>query len=96
MNINRIQDIRPEFPDTPVTVKRCGNVVEVRYIASNTPAIAIEKLTADLYADKRTGEVKEFQHHDSRAADKASVARGLRKLRDLINANLENPETACG
>ena len=94
MNINRIQDIRPEFPDTPVTVKRCGNVVEVRYIASNTPAIAIEKLTADLYADKRTGEVKEFQHHDSRAADKASVAQSLRKLRDLINANLENPETA--
>ena len=59
-----------------------------------TPAIAIEKLTADLYADKRTGEVKEFQHHDSRAADKASVAQSLRKLRDLINANLEDPETA--
>lgn len=94
MNISRIQDIRPEFPDTPVTVKRCGNVVEVRYMASNTPAIAIEKLTADLYADKRTGEVKEFQHHDSRAADKASVAQSLRKLRDLINANLKNPETA--
>lgn len=63
-------------------------------MASSTPAITIEKLNADLYADKRTGEVKEFQHHDSRAADKASVAQSLRKLRDLINANLENPETA--
>lgn len=63
-------------------------------MAGSTPAITIEKLSADLYADKRTGEVKEFQHHDSRAADKASVAQSLRKLRDLINANLENPESA--
>lgn len=94
MKINRIQDIHPEAPDTPVTVKRCGNVIEVRYMAGSTPAITIEKLSADLYADKRTGEVKEFQHHDSRAADKASVAQSLRKLRDLINANLENPESA--
>lgn len=94
MKINRIQDIRPEAPDTPVTVKRCGNVVEVRYMASSTPTITIEKLNADLYADKRTGEVKEFQHHGSRAADKASVSLSLRKLRDLINANLEDPETA--
>lgn len=94
MNINRIPDIRPETPDAPVTVKRCGNVVEVRYMAGSSPAIIIEKLSADLYADKRTGEVKEFQHHDNRAVDKASVSQSLRKLRDLINANLESPETA--
>lgn len=61
-------------------------------MAGSTPAITIEKLSADLYADKRTGEVKEFQHHGSRAADQASVSMSLRKLRDLINANLENPE----
>lgn len=94
MNINRISNVRPAAPDTPVTVKRCGNVVEVRYIAGNTPAIAIEKLSADLYADKRTGEIKEFQHNSSRAGDKASVSQSFRKLRDLINANLENPENA--
>lgn len=63
-------------------------------MAGNTPTITIEKLSADLYADKRTGEVKEFQHHDSRATDKASVSQSLCKLRDLINANLENLETA--
>ena len=63
-------------------------------MVGSPPAITIKKLSADLYADKRTGEVKEFQHHDSRAGDKASVSQSLRKLRDLINANLENPETA--
>lgn len=94
MNINRIPDVRPGTPDTPVTVKRCGNVTEVRYSVHGPPAIAIEKLNADMYVDKRTGELKAFQHHDSRAEDKASVAQSLRKLRDLINANLEGPEKA--
>ncbi len=63
-------------------------------MANHPPDITIEKLSADLYTDKRTGEVKEFQHHDSRAADKGSVSQSLRKLRDLINANLEDPEAA--
>ena len=94
MNINRISNVRPGHPSTPVTVKRCGNVTEIRYAVHGPPIITIEKLNADMYVDKRTEEVKEFQHHASRAEDKASVAQSLRKLRDLINANLENPETA--
>lgn len=94
MNINRISNVRPESPDTPVQIKRCGNITEIRYIAGRQPAIPFEKLNADLYVDKQTGEVKEFQHHNNRADDKASVAQSLRKLRDLINANLEDPETA--
>lgn len=93
MKINRISNVRPG-PSTPVTVKRCGNITEIRYAVHGPPTIAIEKLNANLYIDKQTGEVKEFQHHDSRAADKASVSQSLRKLRDLINSNLENPETA--
>ena len=63
-------------------------------MANHTPEIVIEKLDADLYTDKRTGEVKEFKHHNSRAEDTASVSQSLRKLRDLINANLEDPGTA--
>lgn len=94
MKINRIKDIRPGTPNTPVTVKLCGNITEIRYAVHGPPEISIEKLTADLYVDKRTGEVKEFQHKNSRAEDKASVAQSLRKLRDLINANLVNPECA--
>lgn len=58
------------------------------------PEITIEKLDADSYVDLRTGEVKEFQHTASRAEDKASVAQSLRNLRDIINANLTDPETA--
>ena len=54
----------------------------------------IEKVNADFYVDKRTGEVKEFQHTENRAEGKASVSQSLRKLRDLINANLESTDTA--
>lgn len=89
-----MSDVRPGHPSTPVTVKRCGNITEIRYSVHGPPTIAIEKLNADIYVDRRTGEVKEFLHHASRAEDKASVAQSLRKLRDLINANLEDPETA--
>lgn len=63
-------------------------------MARHPPEITIEKLNADLYTDKTTGEVKAFQHHTSRAEDTGSVSQSLRKLRDLINANLENPEHA--
>lgn len=94
MNINRISNVRPGHPSTPVTVKRCGNITEIRYAVHDPPKITIEKLSADYYLDRLTGEVREFQHHASRAEDKASVAQSLRKLRDLINTNLEDPETA--
>lgn len=63
-------------------------------MARRPPDITIEKLNADLYTDKTTGEVKAFQHHTSRAEDTGSVSQSLRKLRDLINANLEAPERA--
>lgn len=93
MNIDRIPDIRPDTPGTTVTVKQCGNVIEVRYMRS-APVAVIEKVNADLYVDKRTGEVREFKHTASRWESKADVAQSLRKLRDLINTNLAIPKNA--
>lgn len=93
MNIDRIPDVRPDTLAAQVTVKLCGNVIEIRYMRS-APVAIIEKVSAELYIDKRTGEVKEFRHSENRAESKASVAQSLRKLRDLINANLTEPETA--
>lgn len=76
-----------------MTVKQCGNLIEVRYMRS-VPVAVIEKVSAELYVNKRTGEVKEFRHTENRSESKASVAQSLRKLRDLINANLTEPEKA--
>ena len=85
--------MRPDTPEAQVTVKQCGNLIEVRYMRS-VPVAVIEKVSAELYVDKRTGEVKEFRHSENRAESKTSVAQSLRKLRDLINANLTEPEKA--
>lgn len=93
MRIQRIENERPT-PKAPVTVKVCGNVIEVRHSEQGAPEITIEKLSADEYLDKRTGEIKEFQHTENRAENTASVAQTLRNLRDLINANLTDPERA--
>ncbi len=93
MQIQRIENERPAL-QAQVTVKLCGNVIEVKHSVHGPPEIVIEKLDADTYIDTRTGEVKEFRHTTSRAEDKASVAQSLRNLRDLINANLTDPETA--
>lgn len=93
MQIQRIDNQCPA-PKAPVTVKLCGNVIEVRHSSHSPPEITIQKLDADKYLDLRTGAIELFQHTTSRAEDKASVAQSLRNLRDIINANLTNPETA--
>lgn len=92
MQVRRIDNERPALP-APVTVKVCGNVIEVRHSFGGTPEIAIEKLNANEYVDLRTGEIKLFQHTASRAEDKASVAQSLRNLRDTINSNVVDPAT---
>lgn len=93
MNIKRIEDVRPDKSDI-VTVKECGNIIEIRYMRSAPVGCPIEKLNADYFVDKRSGEVKEFKHSENRTGDTASVLQSLKRLRDLINANLKNPDNA--
>lgn len=52
----------------------------------------IQKIDRDHYVELSTGEVKEIVHHTSRADDMNSVKQSLRKLRDLINANITKPD----
>ena len=87
MRIQRIENERPT-PKAPVTVKVCGNVIEVRHSEQGAPEITIEKLSADEYLDKRTGEIKEFQRHGKPGGEHGKRGADLRNLRDLINANL--------
>ena len=48
----------------------------------------IAKLDKDTYTDKRTGEIKEFKHIENRSQDLDNVAKSLKRLRDLLNANI--------
>lgn len=78
-----------------VTVKQMGNITEVRYCSIGR-GCSILKLDADTYVDLAagTGEVKEFEHHDRRTDDIASLSQSLVRLRNLINANVTDPQ-AC-
>lgn len=70
MGIKKVANQRPETASAPVTLTVAGNVMEVRYMRAMRGGCAIEKLNADYYLEKRTGEVKEIRHQRNRAADK--------------------------
>lgn len=92
MEVTRIKDIEPDTPDTPVTLKICGNVHEIRFTRS--PAVCpIKKVSKDWGVDLRTGEAVKFNHSTTRADNLQSVAKSLRDVRDLVNANTEDPDT---
>lgn len=93
MKVERIPNERPKTADTPVRVKIAGNTLEVRY--SRFPGgVPVQRISKDYGVDLRTGEWIEYRHAANRAESTASVSKSLRDLRDLINANLTNPETA--
>lgn len=93
MKIDRILDVRPEREDTPVTLKICGNIFEIRY-ARSTAGSPIRKVDAEHGVDVRTGEVIDYKHKAIRSEDKSSVAQSMKRLRDLINANLKASKNA--
>lgn len=92
MKIERIPNIEPEKKEK-VILKVAGNVMEIRY--SKTPGGSpIKKLSKDYGMDVRTGEMVEYKHKENRAGDMASVSQSLKRLRDILNANLKEPENA--
>jgi hypothetical protein len=87
MKVEKLQEnIRPS-PDSTVTVKKMGNITELRFMQRKTGGI-IQKLDKDSYVDTRTGEVKDFTHSDIRIANLENISRSLRNLRDIINTNV--------
>lgn len=91
MDFERLsENIRPPTGDTSVRMKVTGNVVELMYTDGKSLPPAIRKLNADFYEDLKTGEVKEFQHTNNRSDNLVSVARSLGRLRDYLNANIDD------
>lgn len=87
MEVRRIDDI--EIKDCNlVRFKEMGNILEIMYSDSYSSNCSIQKLSADTYLDKRTGEIKEFKHIENRACDLKSISKTLGKLRDYLNTNI--------
>ena len=77
----------------PVTLKQTGDIYEIR-LMERTPIVTTLKVSKDLYIDLRegTGEVKEYRHNQNRSQSIYNVRQSMKKLRDLINCNVTNPE----
>lgn len=90
--IKRIDPTTP-LPFEQVRLTHTGNIIQVRHM-DKKPMAHIRRLNRDLYVIKRTGEVKEFHHGETRAENIRNVRRTLARLRDLLNANVTDPKTA--
>jgi hypothetical protein len=81
------------IPDNePVTMKFCGNIIEVINVDRRNDRAQIKKISADLYINlnEGTGEVHQFKRGETRLDDTQSVKRSLSELRDYINTNVED------
>ncbi|WP_306569138.1 hypothetical protein [Faecalispora jeddahensis] len=87
MKIERLEEHLEPAENCEVRVKKMGNITEVRYM-KKTPECSIQKLNKDSYVILSTGELKEFEHTETRAENLTSVSQSLANLRDLLNTNV--------
>ena len=93
MDVKRIDNSEIKLSNAAlVTVKHCGNVVELRYSVGGAEGQVIEKIDNDNYVVLSTGEIREYNHTEFRAESPENLRKSFAKLRDLINANTSEPE----
>lgn len=72
-----------------VTVTRMKHIIEVQYMEKRNSSCPIQKLSKDEYVIKDTGEIKEFNHIETRKDSYNSLRQTFKKIRYLINNNFE-------
>lgn len=91
MKVETLKNHTRPIPCQMVAVKVTGNITEIRYCTS-PQGCKIEKLDKDHYIDLTTGEYCEFEHHEKRIDDLTSLSQSLKRLRELINCNVTDPQ----
>jgi hypothetical protein len=74
--------------DSTVTVKTTGDIITLKYADSKNKEFPIERIDENHYVIKRTGEVCEYNHCETRIDNTQSVKQSLERLRDYINTNV--------
>ena len=91
MIIQRMETTPPIEDYKQVRVKECGHIIEIMardHQGHGTPTTI--KISNDEYIDTRSGEIRQFKHHTTRADDLKSVSRSLALGRDMLNANIDD------
>lgn len=86
MKVEKIDNVEI-FPDDKIKLTTMGNVYEILRMDRINKKSCILVLNKDFYIDLRTGERKEFEHHENRAFDRNELRKTMRRLRGFINAN---------
>ena len=73
-----------------VSVKKMNHIYELCYLQHRNQQPHIQLLDKDNYVLLSTGEVKECKHIDNRSENKLQVSQSLKRLRDYINANVDD------
>jgi hypothetical protein len=87
MKIIKIDNVELE-PWQRVSVKEMGNITEIMYMEHRNSKQTIQKIDKDNYVVLATGEIGQFKHIQNRSEDKGSIAKSLRRLRELLNTNI--------
>jgi len=74
-------------PDDVVKVTEMNHIVEVQHMEKMNHKANIKKLDKDRYLEIATGEIKEFEHSETRKDNLNALRQTFKKLRYLINNN---------
>ena len=74
-------------PDDFVTVTLMNDIYEVQYLQKSNRENNILKIDSDRYVIKSTGEIKYYEHAETRNQNENSIKQTMKKLRYLINTN---------
>ena len=70
MNKIKLPVVMHPLNDDIVRLKKAGNITEIMCAEKTNTQCPILRVNKDNYVDKRTGEVKNFNHIESRAGQK--------------------------
>lgn len=74
-------------PEDFVTVTIMNDIYEVQYLQKSNRQNNILKIDSDRYVIKSTGEIKYYEHTETRNQSENSLKQTMKKIRYLINAN---------
>ena len=85
MEIEKLEVCPPKKPNIPVKVTEMGNVVEIQYMSNRNNKQTVQMLEGgEQYVILSTGEIKDVEHHDTRADNRKGLYKTFRIARALI------------
>ena len=93
MEIEKLEHCPLKNPAVPVKVTEMGNVIEEQYMSNRNRKQTVQMLEGgEQYVILSTGEIKDVEHHETRADNRKSLYKTFRTARALINTNVTDVE----